>query len=80
MSYPGAVRRAAVSEIIDAILESEEELEDILAAHQHPRDLVSEEDLADQGVKRCVRCGKWINEEDCEDIDTGCYLCSVTAG
>ena len=80
MTYPSALRRAAISEMVDALLETEDELEDVLSEHQHPRDLLSEEDLAEEGVKRCPRCRKWINESDCEDLDAGtCYLCSATA-
>ena len=78
MSYSSSLKRAALSETIDAILETTEDLEDVLAVLQHPRDLLCEEDLANEDVKKCPRCKKWVNESDCDDIDIGCYLCSVT--
>ena len=78
MSYSSSLKRSALGGVIDSILETTDELEDALSALQHPRDLLCEEDLAQEDIKRCPRCRKWVNESDCDDIDTGCYLCSAT--
>ena len=75
MRIDPSLKEVALDQLVDHLLERYCDVPEALGELALPRDLFTEEDVAEEGLKRCPSCNHWVHEDDLEG--QSCLLCTM---
>ena len=75
MDLDRTMRAVIRNQLIDALLETADEIDDTLARLRLPQGSVCADDLAEDSIERCRLCLRWFHTDDM-DADMACFECA----